>query len=148
MSLEKQLEDDLKNAMKAKDAQSLLVLRAVKTAITNYKIQKKTESLSDSEILDIVQKQAKQRKESMDSFEKAGRDDLYDKEKQEYEILAKYLPEQMSEDEIRQIVKTAIDKTGAASKVDIGLVMKEIMPQVKGKADGKVVNGVVQSLLG
>lgn len=148
MSLEKQLEDDLKNAMKAKDAQSLLVLRAVKTAITNYKIQKKTESLSDSEILDIVQKQAKQRKESMDSFEKAGRDDLYDKEKQEYEILAKYLPEQMSEDEIRQIVKTAIDKTGAASKADIGLVMKEIMPQVKGKADGKVVNGVVQSLLG
>lgn len=147
MSLEKKLEEDLKTAMKAKDSERLGVLRMVKTALTNLKIQKKTEVLADDEILDVIQKQAKQRKESMESFEKAGRTDLVAKEKSEFDILNQYLPEQLSEPQIREIVAAAIAATGAAGKADMGKVMKEIMPKVKGKADGKVVNAVVQSLL-
>lgn len=147
MGLEAKLEDDLKTAMKAKNADKLMVLRAVKTALTNLKIQKKTEALNDSEVMDVLQKQAKQRKESMDSFEKAGRADLVAKEKIEFDILSEYLPEQLSEDAIKAIVQAAIAKTGASGKADIGKVMKEIMPEVKGKADGKLVNQVVQGLL-
>ncbi len=147
MGLAQQLDQDLITAMKAKDADKLIVLRMVKTALTNYKIEKKRETLEESEILDILQKQAKQRKESVESFEKAGRQDLADKERKELAILQAYMPKQLTDDEIKVLAQKAIAESGAAVKADIGKVMKVLMPWVKGKSDGKKVNEILGSLL-
>jgi len=147
MGLCESLEKELIVAMKAKDTDKLMVLRALKTAFTNTKIQKKTELLKDDEVLEIIQKQLKQRKESIESFEKAGRTELADKEKREAVILEQYLPKQLTDDEIRGIVKKAMAATGAASKADTGRLMKEVMPLVKGQADGRRVNVIVGELL-
>ncbi|MBV6514052.1 MAG: putative protein YqeY [Ignavibacteriaceae bacterium] len=141
------LEQDLLTAMKAKEGDKVDVLRMVKAAVLNYKIDKKKEILTDQEVHEILQKQAKQRRESIDSFEKAGRTDLAAKEKKEVEILQAYLPKQLSDDEIKTFAQQAIAKSGAKSKAEIGLVMKELMPMVKGKADGKKVNEILASLL-
>ncbi len=146
-SLDVQIQQDLLQAMKNKDADRLTVLRMLKSTLTNTKIQKKRETLEDAEILEVLQKQAKQRKESIESFEKAGRAELADKEKREYEILLKYLPEQLSDADIRTLAEKAIKATGATVKADMGKVMKELMPAVKGKADGKKVNEILSSLL-
>lgn len=146
-SLLAKLEQDLVAAMKAKEADKVDVLRMVKAAILNYKIDKKKEDLSDPEVHEILQKQAKQRRESIESFEKAGRQDLAAKEKKEVDILQTYLPKQLSDEEIKSLAQQAIAKSGAKSKNDMGLVMKELMPQVKGKADGKRVNEILGSLL-
>jgi len=148
MPLEQILEKDLIAAMKAREAEKLGVLRMLKTALTNTKIQKKKETLEDAEVLEVIQKQAKQRQESMESFRQAGRQDLLAKEEAEFAILSQYLPAQMSDDEIRAAVQKAIETTGAKTKADMGRLMKELMPVVKGKADGKRVNEVVSSLLG
>jgi uncharacterized protein len=147
MKLEETLESDIQQAMKAKDAEKLSVLRMVKAAVINYKIDKKKETLTDEDIIDILQKQAKQRRESFDSFEKAGRKDLAEKEKKELSILEIYLPKQLSDDEIRKIAQGVIAKSGAKTKADTGKVMKDLMPLVKGKADGKKVNEILGSLL-
>lgn len=147
MSLATQLDQDLVSAMKAKDADKLIVLRAVKTALTNFKIDKKRENLEEGEILDILQKQAKQRKESIDSFEKAGRKDLADKERKELAVLQAYMPKELTDAEIKTLAEKAIAESGAKSKKDLGLVMKVLMPWVKGKADGKKVNEILGSLL-
>ena len=148
MPLEQILEKDLIAAMKAREAEKLGVLRMLKTALTNTKIQKKKETLEDAEVLEVIQKQAKQRQESMESFRQAGRQDLLAKEEAEFAILSQYLPAQMSDDEIRAAVQKAIETTGAKTKADMGRLTKELMPVVKGKADGKRVNEVVSSLLG
>ncbi len=147
MPLEQTLETDLTQAMKAKDQEKTGVLRMIKAAILNYKIEKKKETLTDEEIFEILQKQAKQRRESIDSFEKAGRKDLAEKEKKEVSILQAYLPKQLSDEEIRSLAKDVIAKTGAKTKAEMGKVMKDLMPLVKGKADGKKVNEVLGSLL-
>lgn len=147
MKLEETLENDLQQAMRAKDADKLGVLRMVKAAIINYKIEKKKERLEDGDVVDILQKQAKQRRESLESFEKAGRKDLADKEKKELTILEIYLPKQLSDAEIKALAQQVIAKTGAKTKADMGMVMKDLMPLVKGKADGKKVNEVLGSLL-
>lgn len=147
MSIEKTIENDLTAAMKAKDAQKLLVLRMIKSAILNYKIDKKKENLTDEEVFDILQKQAKQRRESIESFEKAGRTELAEKEKKEASVLQSYLPKQLSDDEIKALAQQAITKSGATAKAQMGIVMKELMPLVKGKADGKRVNEILNSLL-
>ena len=145
--MEETLESDLQQAMRAKDAEKLGVLRMVKAAIINFKIDKKKESLEDGDVVEILQKQAKQRRESLESFEKAGRKDLADKEKKELTILEIYLPKQLSDAEIKAIAQQVIAKTGAKTKADMGKVMKDLMPLVKGKADGKKVNEVLGSLL-
>lgn len=147
MGLAQQLDQDLIGAMKAKDADKLMVLRMVKTALTNYKIEKKREILEESEILDVLQKQAKQRRESLESFEKAGRQELADKERKELTILQTYMPKELSDDEIRSLAQKAITESGAKVKADIGKVMKVLMPWVKGKSDGKKVNEILGSLL-
>lgn len=147
MSIEKTIESDLTAAMKAKDAEKLLVLRMIKSAILNYKIDKKKENLSDEEVFEILQKQAKQRRESIESFEKAGRAELAEKEKKEAAVLQSYLPKQLSDDEIKAFAQQAITTSGAKSKAEMGKVMKELMPLVKGKADGKRVNEILGSLL-
>lgn len=147
MSIEQQINQDLVSAMKAKDEIALLVLRLVKTAITNYKIEKKSENISDDDVLGIIQKQVKQRKESITSYTQGGRKDLADKEQNEITILEKYLPAQATEAEITATLKKIIQEKNFTSKNQLGLLMKEAMPHFKGKADGKLVQKLGSELL-
>lgn len=140
------IEKDLIEAMKAKNEIKLNTLRMLKSAIKNKEIDKK-QPLNEAEILDMVQKQVKQRKDSIAEFQKANRQDLVQKETAEIGILEQYLPKQLSESELKAIVQKAIQSTGAKSKADMGKIMKEVMPQIAGRADGKQVNQVVAALL-
>lgn len=142
------LNDDIKNAMKAKDEIKLSVLRMVKTAINNAAIAKSKNELEEAEELEILQKQAKQRRESIDSFEKGGRPELAAKEKTELGVLEVYLPKQLTDDEIKAICVEVIAKTGAKGAGDTGKVMKDLMPLVKGKADGRRVQEILKAALG
>jgi uncharacterized protein len=145
--LNDQISEDLKNAMKNKEEKTLSAVRMLKAAMQLKMIDKKVKILADEDILDIIQKQVKQRKDSIVEFQKGGRQDLIDKEQGEINILQKYLPQQMSYEEIKKITQEVIAATGATSKADIGKVMKELMPKVKGKADGREVNKAVSELL-
>lgn len=146
MSLSERLNDDMKAAMRNKDKFRLSVIRMVRSSVKNMEIdQRKT--LTDNEILDILNRELKQRKDSLHEFEKAGRDDLVQSLQAEIAIIAEYLPEQLSEEEIATIVKDTIQETGASSRSDIGKVMAALMPKVKGRADGKLVNQLVQQNL-
>jgi uncharacterized protein len=147
MGLNQKLEEDLVTAMKAKDADKTGVLRMVKAALTNYKIEKKKENLEDAEVLEILSKQAKQRKESLESFEKAGRTELADKERRELAVLQSYMPKELTDEEIKTFAQKAIAESGAKGKADMGKVMKVLMPNVKGRADGKRVNEILGALL-
>lgn len=147
MLMTQTIHQNLIQAMKAKDATKVSVLRMVKAALGNYAIEKKKIELEDSEALEVLQRQMKQRKESVESFEKAGRKDLADKERAEMAVLEIYLPKQLSDEEIKTLVQKAIHASGAKTKADAGKVMKELMPAVKGKADGRRVNEIVMSLL-
>lgn len=146
MSLSERLNDDMKQAMKNQDKFKLSVIRMIRSAIKNVEIdQKKT--LSDDEVLDILNREVKQRKDSLQEFEKAGRNDLSEAVKEEIEIIAVYMPQQLTEEEIQAIVQQTIQETGASSKADMGKLMSALMPKVKGRADGKLVNRFVQQLL-
>jgi uncharacterized protein YqeY len=147
MSLKEQIQEDLKNAMKTKDALRLSVIRLAKAAIMNKEIALGHE-LSDAEILEVLSKEAKQRTDSIPEYEKAGRNDIVDNLRQELTVLQGYLPAQLSEAEITQIVQETIAEVGASSKREMGKVMAALMPKVRGKADGKLVNQIVGSLLG
>ncbi|KRL97586.1 GatB/YqeY domain-containing protein [Levilactobacillus hammesii] len=146
MSLETQLNTDLKTAMKAHDKLSLNVIRMMKTALTNEKV-KQGHDLTPDEELTIVSRELKQRKESMEEFAKGNRDDLVEGVKAEIAIVEKYAPKQMSEDEITKIVADSIAKVSASGMGDFGKVMGVVMPQVKGKADGAIVNKTVKAQL-
>ncbi len=141
------LSQDIVTAMKAKDELALLVLRMAKASMTNTAIEKKKDRLDDAEVLEVLARQMKQRKESFDSFTQAGRAELAQKEQAEMAILARYLPAQLSTAELEGLVKAAIQESGAKVKADLGRVMAVLMPKVKGKADGKAVNQLIQSLL-
>lgn len=149
MSLQEQLVNDMKEAMKARDEAKVSTIRMLRAAIKNKEIEKGGTScrLSDKEIIDVISTAIKQRKDSIEQFTKGGRLDLAEKEKKEAGILQGYLPPQMSEDEIKAEVKKAIAETGAASQKDMGKVMKILMPRVAGKADGAVVNRLVKELI-
>lgn len=147
MSLEERIEADLKESMKNRQTDKTSTLRLVKAAIINLKVEMRKELLTDEEVLRVVQKQVKQRKESAESFEKAGRLDLASKEKVELSILEGYLPRQLSEAEVAAVVQNAIVKTSASTKNDTGRVMKEVMAVLRGKADGHLINEVVNKLL-
>lgn len=146
MNLSERLNEDMKQAMKSQDKFKLSTIRMVRATMKNLEIDLKR-TLNDNEVLDILSREIKQRKDALQEFEKAGRDDLAEKVKAEAEILAEYLPEQLSEEEIKVIVQQTIQETGASSKADIGKVMSALMPKVKGRADGKLVNQAVQQLL-
>lgn len=146
MSLETQLNTDLKTAMKAHDKLSLNVIRMMKAALTNEKV-KQGHDLSDDEELTIVSRELKQRKESMEEFAKGNRDDLVAGVKAEIAIVEKYAPKQLSADEISKIVADGIAKVSASGMGDFGKVMGVVMPQVKGKADGGLVNQTVKAQL-
>jgi uncharacterized protein len=141
------LNDDMKTAMKAKDKETLQVIRMLKASIQNEQI-KKGADLNEEEELTVLSREMKQRRDSLTEFEKADRTDLAEKVKGEIAIVEKYLPAQLDEAEIRQIVAGAIEKTGASSPKEFGKVMGAVMPQVKGKADGNQVNAIVKELLG
>ena len=147
MSLHEKIEQDLVAAMKAKEADKLSTLRMVKAALSNSAIEKKTDRLSDPEVIDVIHRQAKQRNESIESFQKAGRADLVAKEKKELEVLSAYLPAQMTDDELRKITGEIIAKVGAKTKAESGKVMKELMPLIKGRADGKRAQEIAAQLL-
>jgi uncharacterized protein YqeY len=146
MSVIERLNQDMKQAMKDKAAGKLSVIRMVKAALKNEEINK-GRTLSEDEELTILTRELKQRRDSLHEFEKAGREDLAEKTREEIEVLIQYLPAQLSEDEIRQIVREAIAATGAASKKEMGKVMGAIMPKVKGKADGNLVQKIVSEEL-
>jgi uncharacterized protein YqeY len=141
-----QIEKDLVEAMKAHDEKILSVLRMLKSAVKNSEIQKKAE-LKDEDILGLIQGQIKQRQDSINLYEQGGRQELAEKEKQEIEVLKKYLPEQIDETQIRAIVQEAITATSASSIQDMGKVMAKLMPEVKGKADGSLVSQIVKEEL-
>lgn len=147
MTLLSTLNDDMKTAMKAKDKETLQVIRMLKASIQNEQI-KKGADLNEEEELTVLSREMKQRRDSLTEFEKADRTDLAEKVKGEIAIVEKYLPAQLDEAEIRQIVAGAIEKTGASSPKEFGKVMGSVMPQVKGKADGNQVNAIVKELLG
>jgi len=146
MSLLERIDSDLKAAMKASDRVALTTIRGIKSAVKNREIQKGG-ALTDEEVISVLSTLAKQRKESIEQFKKGGRDDLVASEEAELEILRRYLPEQLSEEELARLIREAIDETGASGPKDIGRVMKTVMPRVKGRADGKEVNRKVSEIL-
>lgn len=146
MSLKKRLMDELKTSMKNKEKLRKDVITLVRAAIKQKEVDERRE-LSDEEILDIISKQVKQKRDSLESFEKGNREDLISITKKEIDILLEYLPQQLSEEEIDEIVRQSIDEVGANTLKDIGKVMSAIMPKVKGKADGSIVNKLVRQHL-
>lgn len=141
-----ELKNDMIEAMKAKDTFKLTVIRMVKAALDKERIDKKVE-VTDDLLIDVVNKQIKMRNDSIEEFKKAGRDDLVKQTEDEVEILKKYLPEQLSEEEVISIIEEGIISTNASSMKDMGNVMKEITPKLKGKADMKFVSEVIKSKL-
>ena len=148
MSLQERLTEDVKTAMKAREAgkSRLSVLRMVKASIRNIEIDRKKE-LNDEEVLDVLAKEVKMRRDSMDDFRKGNRPDLVAALEEEIAILAEYLPAQLSEEEVRALVDQAVSQAQATTAKDMGKVMAILMPQVKGKADGKLVNTLVRERL-
>lgn len=149
MSLKKQILEDLKNAMKAGDAVKRDSLRMLDSMVKNAEIEKKKreEGLSDAEVQEVIARAIKQRKDSAAQYESGGRADLAEKEKKEIEILAAYMPEQLGEDRIREIIKAVISETGATSKAEIGKVMGQAMARLKGQADGNLVKKIAEEEL-
>ena len=148
MSLKEKLTADMKEAMKAREEgrQRLGVIRMVRGAIRQQEIDGQKE-LDDDAVLAVISKEVKQRRDSIEEFKKGGREDLVAQNEAEIAVLMAYLLQQMAEGEIRKLVQDAIAATGASSPKEMGKVMKELMPKVKGRADGKLVNQIVRELL-
>lgn len=144
--LKEEIQKHLKEAMKSKDEVKVRTLRMVIAALKNFEVEKMGEA-TDEEVIQIIQKEAKRRREAIEEYKNAGREDLAQSEEEELKILMEYLPKQMTEDEIRSLALEVIKEVGASSLKDLGKVMKVIMPKVKGRADGKVVNRIVREIL-
>ena len=142
-----QLLDDIKTAMKSREKDKLSALRFLHAAIKNIEVNERREP-TDDDVLDVIGRLVKQRQEAIEQFQKGGRDDLVAQESFQLNLYRAYQPKQLSEDEIAALVQQAIADTGAAGKKDMGNVMKAVMPQVKGRAEGKVVNAIVGRMLG
>jgi uncharacterized protein YqeY len=145
MTLQQRVDSDLKEAMRAKDVTKLGVLRMLKSALKYAAIAKSgaEAELSDAEAVQVIRKQAKQRQDSIESFEKGGRAELADKEKEELAILNTYLPQGMSPDELAKVVRETIAELGATSKAQMGAVMKALQAKAGGRADGKTLSSEV-----
>ena len=146
MSLKESLIQDLKEAMKNGDAIAKEAIQMARSAVLQVEKDQKV-TLDDDGILEIIAKEVKKRIDTMPDFEKSGRQDRIDNLKAEIEVLKKYLPEQLTETQIEDIVKDAITSTGATSAKEIGKVMQAVMPKTKGRADGKIINQIVKKLL-
>lgn len=148
MSLKQKINDDIKQAMLAKQKETLIALRSIKSAILLAETEKGAgEELSEDVEMKILMKAAKQRKESGELFKKEGRNDLAEKELFEYEVISKYLPKQMDENELREALKTIISQVGATAPSDMGKVMGAATKQLAGKAEGKMISTLVKELL-
>jgi len=154
MELKEKIRLNLNSALKEKRTLEVLVLRQLLAAILNKEKEKRFKAkeerdiqLTDEEVIEVISSEAKKRRESIFEFEKGKRQDLVEKEKKELEILEKYLPEQLPEEEIRKLIKEAIEKTDAKEIKDMGKVMAELMPKIKGKADGTLVSKIVKESL-
>jgi uncharacterized protein YqeY len=149
MTFQERIDSDLKDAMRAKDASKLGVLRLLKSALKYAAIAKSGAEgeLNDAEAVQVIRKQAKQRQDSIESFEKGGRAELAAKEKEELSILQSYLPQVMSAEELARVVREAIAETGVTSKAQMGVVMKALQSKVAGRADGKTLSAEVQRQL-
>jgi uncharacterized protein YqeY len=147
MSLLERLNNDMKQAMKNKEKDKLSVIRMIKASLQNEAIKLGVKELSEADELTVLSRELKQRKDSLHEFDKAGREDLVEKLRTELAIVELYMPKQLSEEELAEIVKQTILDVGAKSKADMGKVMAAIMPKVKGKADGSLVNKFVQQHL-
>lgn len=147
--LQERITEDMKTAMVAKDTATLSVIRMLKSAIQYYEIQKGGAGYeaTDEDIVEVVGREIKKRRESIELYEKGGRTELAEKEKKELEILQRYLPEQLSEEEVRTLVNEAISQTSAATMQDMGKVMGALMPKIKGKADSSFVSTLVREKL-
>lgn len=143
MTLNEQINNDLKNSMKTKDSFTLGVIRMLKGAIQLSK-RNVHDEVTDEEIIDVVTKQIKLRKDSIEEFKKANREDLVNQNKEEIKVLEKYLPEQLSKEEILNIIDEAFNKINPTSQREMGLIMKEITPKVKGKADMGEISRVIK----
>jgi len=146
ISLKKKIDEDIKKALKSRDSLRLGVLRMLKSEIRYKEIDTRSE-LSDEEVISVLSSSIKRRKDSIEQFERGGRDDLVSQEKAELEVILGYMPEQLNEEKLSGIISQAIKEVNASGPSDLGKVMKLIMPQVKGKADGKLVNQLVSSQL-
>ena len=146
MSLNEKLAQDLKEAMKAKDETKTAVIRQIKTAVMNAEIKAKKE-MTDDDIVSVIFSLSKAHNESIESFTKGNRPELADKEKQELEIIMSYLPKQLTDDELREIVKETIAAVNAQSAKEMGKVMGAVMPKVKGRADGTKIGIIVREFL-
>jgi len=144
--LKDQIRENMKDAMKKREENRLRALRLLMSAIKNFEVAEGREA-TDEDIQSIVLKEMKKRQEAIEAYEKAGRNDLAQQEREELEVLSTYAPRMMSEDEIRAEALKAIGETGASSPRDVGKVMRLLMPRIKGRADGKVVNRIVLELL-
>ena len=148
MGLKETLKADLTTAMKARDEVSSSTIRMVLTAITNEEVAgKEARTLTDAEIVTVLSREMKKRREAAEAFEAAGRADKAASEKAEGEVISKYLPEQMSEDDIKKLIAATITKVGASSPADMGKVMGAIKGEVAGKADGALVSSLVKAAL-
>lgn len=151
MTLAETLQHDLKDAMRAKDAVRLRTIRALRAALTEKEIAEReggSAELTPDQMLAVVQKQAKQRRDAIEQYEAASRDDLAQKERDELAVIEAYLPAQASDDDIRAVLHDVIAATGAASPRDMGKVMGVAMKRLRGKADGRRINEIVRELLG
>jgi len=150
VNLSERVDSDLKTAMREKNAVKLGVLRMLKAAVTNATIEKGSadSKLTDTEAIQVIRKQVKQRQDSIESFEKGGRAELAAKEKEELSILQSYLPQGMTADEISKVVRETIAEVSASSKTQMGAVMKALQAKVAGRADGKTLSAEVQKQLG
>jgi uncharacterized protein YqeY len=148
MSLKEKLQNDLTAAMRARDEVKSSTIRMVLTAIKNEEVSgKEARDLSDAEVITVLSREAKKRREAAEAFEQAGAADRAAAEKAEGVVIAEYLPKQLSEAEIKELISAAIAETGAASPAQMGLVMKSLQPKIAGKADGGLVSGLVKAAL-
>ena len=146
MSLKSRIQDDVKNAMRAQQRERLAVLRLVTAAIKQKEVDERIE-LDDAQVLAVLDKMVKQRRESLEQYRSAGRDDLADQEAFELELIQTYLPEPLAEDELAELIRKNIEDTGASSIRDMGAVMNALRPKVQGRADMKAVSQAVKNQL-
>jgi len=146
MALKEKLIEDLKSSMKDKDTIRKNTITMIRAAIKQKEVDERIQ-LDDDGIIEIISKQLKEKKNVIDDFKRGQRQDLVEQTEKEMEILLEYLPKQLSEEDIRRIVMETVKEVNASSMKDIGLVMKSVMPKLKGKADGSTVNKIVKEIL-
>jgi uncharacterized protein YqeY len=147
MALQERIQQELKAAMLAKDADTVGTLRLLKSAIGYAQIEKKTDALSDAEVVSLTQKEIKKRRDSIEQFQSGGRPELAAKESAEISVLEKFLPQPLSSDELDQLIRAVIQESGATSKKEMGAVIKAVQAKAGGRADGKTISGMVGKLL-